>query len=231
MNLINITSLGKVYHVGRSNAVVALEDVNLSIEAGESVAIIGKSGSGKSTLLNLLGCLDRPTAGQYELGGEPVPWESDRLLANIRNRRIGFVFQEFALVPGLRAWENVALPLVHGGLSFHRARAKAVDALITLGLAQQVDQNVEELSGGQRQRVAIARALINKPDLILADEPTGALDQATGHQVMASLLELNRQGFTVVVVTHDPAVAALCDRTVEISDGRVVTVPALPVNE
>lgn len=222
MNLINMTSLGKVYHVGRSNAVVALEDVTLSIEVGESVAIIGKSGSGKSTLLNLLGCLDRPTTGQYQLGGEPIPWESDRLLARIRNQRIGFIFQEFALAPGLRAWENVALPLVHGGISFRKAHARAVESLSALGLAQQADQSVEELSGGQRQRVAIARALINKPDLILADEPTGALDQATGRQVMATLLELNRQGFTLVVVTHDPAVAALCDRTVEISDGRLV---------
>jgi ABC-type lipoprotein export system ATPase subunit len=222
MALIEMRNLSKSYRMGRSNQVLALSDVNLTIERGETVSIVGKSGSGKSTLLNILGALDAPTSGTYRIDGRDIPWNSDRELARLRNRRIGFVFQEFALIPGQKAWENVALPLIHGGLSFRESKTKAVAALEELGLGEYVEHRVEELSGGQRQRVAIARAVVNNPDIILADEPTGALDQATGQQVMRSLLHLQTRGCTLVVVTHDMDIARSCGRVIEIVDGKVV---------
>ncbi len=204
------------------NVVRALDGVTLAIGEGEFVAVMGPSGSGKSTFMNLIGCLDGPTAGDYLLAGENVAKLSGDALSRIRNQRIGFVFQQFNLLPRTTAQDNVELPLLYTGLPKAERRARATRRLAQVGLANRTDHQPNQLSGGQQQRVAIARALVNDPLLILADEPTGALDSKTSIEVMALLQELNREGITVVLVTHEADVAAFARRVIHFRDGRVV---------
>ena len=221
MALIEIRDLHKTYGAG-DQAVHALDGVSLDIQAGEFVAIMGASGSGKSTLLNVLGCLDRPDTGEYRLAGEPVQDLSPDRLAEVRNRRIGFVFQQFNLLPRTSAQENVELPLVYGGVPAPERRERALAALAQVGLAERAHHTPSQLSGGQQQRVAIARALVNQPSLILADEPTGALDSRTSDEVMQLLAGLHAGGITVVMVTHESDIAAWAQRRLVFRDGRVV---------
>jgi putative ABC transport system ATP-binding protein len=221
MVLIDAKGLVKTYTMG-DQAVHALRDVSLSVEAGEFVAIMGASGSGKSTLMNILGCLDQPTAGSYRLAGEEVEGLSGDALASIRNRRIGFIFQQFNLLPRTSALENVELPMVYASVKPADRHQRARDALARVGLAERADHTPAELSGGQQQRVAIARALVNQPQLILADEPTGALDSQTSEDIMRLLTALNAQGMTVMLVTHENDVAAWARRRIVFKDGRVV---------
>ena len=220
-NLIEARDLTKVYAMG-DNQVHALRGVSLDIDEGDFVAIMGASGSGKSTLMNILGCLDRPTGGHYRLAGEAVETMSTDQLASIRNRRIGFVFQQFNLLPRTSAVENVELPMLYAGVAGAERRARALDSLKRVGLGQRADHTPAELSGGQQQRVAIARALVNRPQLILADEPTGALDSQTSDEIMRVLAELNGQGMTVVLVTHEPDIAAWARRRIVFRDGHIV---------
>ena len=221
MALIEARHLTKAYSLG-GQTVHALRGVSLDIEAGEFVAIMGASGSGKSTLMNILGCLDRPTSGEYRLAGEAVQSMSSDQLASIRNRRIGFVFQQFNLLPRTRALENVELPMVYAAVKAPERRARALAALQQVGLGERIDHTPAELSGGQQQRVAIARALVNQPLLVLADEPTGALDSQTSGDIMRLLAQLNAQGITVVLVTHEPDVAAWARRRIVFRDGLIV---------
>jgi putative ABC transport system ATP-binding protein len=220
--VIEIRDLQKVYRMG-DEEVAALAGVSVAIERGEHVAVIGPSGSGKSTLMNILGGLDRPTGGDYRFEGEPVGRFDDDQLADFRNRRIGFVFQSFQLLPRLTAQQNVELPLVYAGVSPAERHRRAKDLLERVGLGARTGHLPTQLSGGQQQRVAIARALANRPDLVLADEPTGALDQATGNEVLALFEQLNAEGLTLVVVTHDAKVAAHAKRRIAFTDGRIVS--------
>jgi putative ABC transport system ATP-binding protein len=201
----------------------ALRGVNLRIDPGEYVAIIGPSGSGKTTLMNLIGCLDTPTSGRYVLDGEEVSAMDDDSLSHVRNEKIGFVFQTFNLLPRANALDNVALPLVYAETSRKERREAARRALERVQLADRVDHRPDQLSGGQRQRVAIARALVNEPKLLLADEPTGALDQKTGAEIIKLFEQLNQEGVTIEIVTHDPAIAARTRRQVRIVDGQIVS--------
>ena len=219
--LIRCEALAKRYEVG-GGTVHALRELTLSIGSGEFVAVMGPSGSGKSTFMNLIGCLDTPSSGHYWLAGEAVDAMDTDQLAAIRNRRIGFVFQQFNLLPRTTALDNVELPLLYAGVPRAQRRQRALLRLGQVGLAERVDHHPAQLSGGQQQRVAIARALVNDPSLILADEPTGALDSRTSVEVMALLQSLNREGMTVVLVTHEPDVAAFASRIVAFRDGRVV---------
>ncbi len=221
MALIETKNLTKAYTMG-DQTVHALAGVSLTIEAGEFVAIMGASGSGKSTLMNILGCLDLPDGGEYRLAGEAVQTMSPDALAAVRNRRIGFVFQQFNLLPRTSALENVELPMVYAGVSNEERHRRAREALQRVGLGERGDHTPAELSGGQQQRVAIARALVNLPQLILADEPTGALDTRTSEDIMGLLTELNAQGITVVLVTHEHDVAAWARRRLVFRDGQVV---------
>lgn len=221
MALIETKDLTKAYTMG-DQTVHALAGVSLTIEAGEFVAIMGASGSGKSTLMNILGCLDLPDGGEYRLAGEAVQTMSADALAAVRNRRIGFVFQQFNLLPRTSAQENVELPMVYAGVSNEERHRRAREALQRVGLGERGDHTPAELSGGQQQRVAIARALVNLPQLILADEPTGALDTRTSEDIMGLLTELNAQGITVVLVTHEHDVAAWARRRLVFRDGQVV---------
>lgn len=220
--IIDACSLVKRYLVG-DTVVCALDDVSMTVEPGEMVAISGPSGSGKSTLMHILGCLDQPDQGRYVLAGEDVSTLKRDSLADIRNRRIGFVFQTFNLLPRLSALENVELPLLYAGQS--HARDKAAAVLKSVGLSDRMTHSPNQLSGGQRQRVSVARALINDPDLILADEPTGNLDTKTGEEIMLLLESLNAEGRTIVIVTHDIALARRCRRQIYIRDGRIVENP------
>ena len=221
MALIEARELTKVYTMG-DQTVHALRGVSLDIEEGEFVAIMGASGSGKSTLMNILGCLDLPTEGQYRLANESVESMGSDQLASIRNRRIGFVFQQFNLLPRTSALENVELPMVYGAIKAAERQARAKASLAKVGLAERMMHTPAELSGGQQQRVAIARALVNQPQLILADEPTGALDSQTSEDIMHLLTDLNRQGMTVVLVTHEADIAAWARRKIVFKDGHIV---------
>lgn len=219
--MIQIEDLTKTYVMGEET-VTALDTVSLSIGRGESIAIIGPSGSGKSTLMNLLGGLDRPTAGRYRFEGEEVARFSDDQLADFRNRRIGFVFQSFQLLPRLSALQNVELPMIYAGQPPRVRRERAAELLQRVGLGSRMGHRPNQLSGGQQQRVAIARSLANQPDLLLADEPTGALDSATGVEVLALFQKLNAEGLTIVLVTHDRGVADAARRRIAFRDGRVI---------
>jgi putative ABC transport system ATP-binding protein len=219
--LIRCEALAKRYEIG-GGTVHALRELTLSVMPGEFVAVMGPSGSGKSTFMNLIGCLDRPSSGRCWLAGEAVDAMGPDQLAAIRNRRIGFVFQQFNLLPRTTALDNVELPLMYSGVPRVQRRERALRRLGQVGLADRVDHHPAQLSGGQQQRVAIARALVNDPALILADEPTGALDTRTSIEVMALLQGLNREGITIVLVTHEPDVAAFASRIVAFRDGRVV---------
>ena len=217
-----LEEITKLYTMGEVE-VRALKGISLRVDAGELVAIMGASGSGKSTLLNLIGTLDRPTEGRYVLDGEPVESLDEEALSSLRNRKIGFVFQSFNLLPRDTALENVELPMVYAGVRPAERRKRALSALGRVGLADRVDHLPNQLSGGQQQRVSIARALVNDPVLLLADEPTGALDSVTTKQVMELFVELHRQGMTVVIVTHDPGIARYAERVVTFQDGLVVS--------
>ncbi len=220
--IIEMAAITKFYDTGKIQ-VEALRGIDLEVRRGEFVAVVGPSGSGKSTLLNLIGCLDTPTGGRYRLGGEAVAGLDRDQLADVRNRRVGFVFQNFNLLPQLTALENVEMPLLFGGVGRRERRRRALDQLEKVGLGDRVEHKPTELSGGQMQRVAIARALAMEPDLVLADEPTGNLDTGSGGDVMGVLTDLWKQGRTLVVVTHDATLARRANRVVEIRDGLVVS--------
>lgn len=219
--LIRVEELAKEYRMG-STVVQALRGVNLDIAAGDFVAVMGPSGSGKSTFMNLLGCLDHPSTGRYWLGGQEVSQLSGDELARVRNRKIGFVFQHFNLLARTSALDNVALPLLYRGMPTPERKHHAEQRLTQVGLADRTDHHPAQLSGGQQQRVAIARALVNDPQLVLADEPTGALDSRTSIEIMALLQQLNREGITVVLVTHENDVARFAKRIISFRDGKVV---------
>ena len=218
--LITMRGLHRVYEVG-TEQVHALNGVDLDIDGNEYLAIMGPSGSGKSTLMNIIGCLDTPTAGSYSLKGEEIAKLSDNELARIRNQEIGFVFQTFNLLPRADALHNVELPLVYAGIKHEERRKRAREAIEIVGLTDRMKHKPNELSGGQRQRVAIARALVNKPSIILADEPTGNLDTATGEEIMAAFERIWKQGNTVILVTHEADIAKHARRTVRMRDGKI----------
>ena len=216
--LIDLKNVSKSYRNGDQELQV-LKDIHLAVEEGEFVAIMGPSGSGKSTLMNIIGMLDRPTSGEYYLEGEEVAKLGEKKLAKVRNQQIGFVFQQFFLLSKLNALQNVELPLIYAGVSQSKRKALAEQYLKKVELETRMHHLPSELSGGQKQRVAIARALVNHPSIILADEPTGALDTKTGEQIMELLTELNREGKTIIMVTHEPEIAAFAKRQIVIRDG------------
>lgn len=219
--LVSMKNICKDYALGKNSSVPVLRNVSLSVEEGDFLAIMGPSGSGKTTLMNLIGCLDTPTSGEYTLDGENVTKLSENRLSEIRNRNIGFVFQHFYLLPRLTAIENVCLPMVYAGVPKKERLERAKEALRTVGLEDRMNFRPSQLSGGQSQRVAIARAISMKPKLVLADEPTGALDSASGAQVMELFRKLNEAGTTVLVITHEQAVADCMNKTYHILDGQI----------
>ena len=218
MPIVTMTDICKDYAQGKE-PVRVLKNVNLTVEAGDYLAIMGPSGSGKTTLMNLIGCLDVPTSGEYLLDGKNLQDLSDNALADIRNHHIGFVFQSFHLLPKMDALDNVALPLLYAGVPLKERRARAEEALKAVGLAERIHFLPNQLSGGQCQRVAIARAIVGKPDLLLADEPTGALDSKSGQQIMEIFRQLSREGMTIIMITHEQAVADCADKCYYIFDG------------
>ena len=220
--LITLNNVYKIYGEGLESEVRALDGVSCRIDRGEFVAIMGQSGSGKSTMMNVLGCLDIPTRGDYFLDGTDVRELTDRELSRIRNRQIGFIFQQYNLIQSLTVLENVELPLIYQGISPGLRREMALDALERVGLGGRVKHRPQEMSGGQQQRVAIARAIATRPPIIMADEPTGALDSQTGREVLDFLQELNREGTTVILITHDNGIAATARRVIRLTDGKIV---------
>ena len=222
MTILKLTNICKDYQQGKQTVRV-LKNINLTVEQGEYLAIMGPSGSGKTTLMNIIGCLDVPTSGTYELNGRNLQNSSDNALADIRNKYIGFVFQSFYLMPKLDAVDNVALPLLYAGVPLKERRARAVEALKAVGLGERIHFRPNQLSGGQCQRVAIARAIVSKPTLLLADEPTGALDTKAGNQIMEIFRALSKEGMTIIMITHEPAIAECADKTYHILDGELLT--------
>lgn len=222
MTILKLTDICKDYHQGKQTVRV-LKNINMTVEQGDYIAIMGPSGSGKTTLMNMIGCLDVPTSGTYELNGKNLQNSSDNALADIRNQYIGFVFQGFHLMPKLDAVDNVALPLLYAGVPLKERRRRAVEALNAVGLGERIHFRPNQLSGGQCQRVAIARAMVTKPTLLLADEPTGALDTKAGNQVMDIFRQLSNDGMTIIMITHEPAIAACADKTYHILDGELKT--------
>ncbi len=220
-HLVELTDVYKIYKMG-DNEVHALDGINLKIDRGEFVAIVGASGSGKSTCMNIIGCLDVPTKGIYKLNGRAINNYSSDELAEVRNKMLGFIFQQYNLIPKLTVIENVQLPLLYAGLSEREQKDRAMVALERVGLADKAKNLPSQLSGGQQQRVSIARALAGNPSVILADEPTGALDSKTGREVMQFLQQLNREGNTIILITHDNSIAARASRVVRITDGKIV---------
>jgi putative ABC transport system ATP-binding protein len=218
--ILKLEHIYKDYNLGKIT-VPALKDVSLQVDCGEYVAIMGPSGSGKSTLMNIIGCLDRPTSGHFELAGQNIQSLNDRQLADVRLHSIGFVFQNFQLLPRMSALDNVALPLVYAGKKKKVRREEARAALVRVGLEDRVTFRPTQLSGGQKQRVAIARAMVNRPDILLADEPTGALDSKSGRQVMDLFQKLNDEGVTIIMITHDSGIAGYAKRVVTIFDGEL----------
>ncbi len=219
--MIRLAGITKVYPMGADVTVTALAGIDLSIDEHEFVAVMGPSGSGKSTLMNIVGCLDRPSAGTYELAGADVSRMSDHELARVRNERVGFIFQTFNLLPRMTALRNVELPMIYAGVRRRDRRWRATESLERVGLGDRVRHRPTEMSGGQRQRVAIARALVNYPSIVFADEPTGNLDSATGKEIMELLTELNLSGATIILVTHDPDVASYSRRVIHLRDGLI----------
>ena len=222
MAILKLTDICKDYQQGKE-PVRVLKHINLTVEKGEYLAIMGPSGSGKTTLMNLIGCLDVPTSGTFELNGKNLKNSSDNALADIRNKYIGFVFQSFYLMPKLDAVDNVALPLLYAGVPLKERRARAVEALNAVGLGERIHFRPNQLSGGQCQRVAIARAIVTKPTLLLADEPTGALDTKAGNQIMEIFRALSKEGMTIIMITHEPAIAECADKIYHILDGELLT--------
>ena len=220
--LIELRDVYKIYGEGLESEVRALDGVSLDIEKGEFVAVVGQSGSGKSTMMNVLGCLDIPTRGTYRLDGVDVRELSDKELSRIRNKQIGFIFQQYNLIQNLTVLENVELPLIYQGIDPIDRRELAIQALDRVGLADRAQHKPTQMSGGQQQRVAIARAISTHPPIIMADEPTGALDSRTGHEVLGFLQQLNKEGSTVILITHDNGIAATARRIVRIADGRII---------
>ena len=221
--LIDVQRMSKIYNEGRENEVRALDDISLQVSWGEFLCILGQSGSGKSTLMNILGCLDRPTSGEYYLDGKEIAGYDDDELAHTRNAKIGFVFQNFNLLPKLTAQANVALPLIYAGVDEEERMKRAKKALEAVGLGERIEHKPTEMSGGQRQRVAIARALINNPAIIMADEPTGNLDTKSSYEIMDIFKAMNESGKTVVMVTHEPDIAEQTKRILVMRDGKIVS--------
>ena len=222
MAILTLTDICKDYQQGKE-PVRVLKNVSMTVEKGDYLAIMGPSGSGKTTLMNLIGCLDVPTSGTYVLDGKDLKDLSDDALAEIRSKYIGFVFQSFHLLPKMNALDNVALPLLYAGVSLKERRERAAEALKAVGLEERMEFFPNQLSGGQCQRVAIARAMVGNPSLLLADEPTGALDTKSGNQIMEIFRDLSRQGMTIIMITHEPAIAACADKTYRILDGELYT--------
>ena len=222
-SLIQVSDLYKIYFEGEENEVRALDGVSFHIDRGELVAIVGTSGSGKSTMMNILGCLDIPTYGEYVLDGIPIRERTEKELAEIRSREIGFVFQGYNLIPSLNVWQNVALPMTYQGIKPEESYARAIQALEQVEIENKAESRPSQLSGGQQQRVAIARAIATRSPVIMADEPTGALDSKTGAQVLEILKSLNKSGTTVILITHDNAIAAMTERIVRLQDGRIIS--------
>ena len=220
-HLIELKDVYKIYHMGEET-VHALDGISLTIDRGEFVAIVGQSGSGKSTAMNIIGCLDVPTSGTYRLGGVDVSTMGDDQQADIRNKMLGFIFQQYNLLPKLNLMENVEVPLVYAGISRAERHIRAREVLEQVGLGDKLKNRPNQLSGGQQQRVSIARALVRNPPVILADEPTGALDSHTGREVLGLLQQLHKQGHTVVLITHDNSIAVQADRIIRLEDGQVV---------
>ena len=220
--LIDIENVFKIYNEGTEAEVRALNGVDLAIDRGEFVAVVGQSGSGKSTLMNILGCLDIPTRGTYRIDGQDVRELDDTQLSHIRNKQVGFIFQGYDLIPSLTAYENVELPLIYQNVSAFKRRDLVMDAMARVGVAERYRHHPAEMSGGQQQRVAIARAIATHPPIIMADEPTGALDSHTGKEVLHFLQELNKEGSTIILITHDNSIAATARRVVRISDGKII---------